>query len=108
MPKKQRSRSTKKKNNPRYVDDQYDQDIDYEYAPVENSSKKKSKAVMFHVDINMDSKVVRIAIHEGDNIDRIVQQFDELFHLKPKQKAILTDRIKNQYQEMIGDYYEDY
>ena len=46
--------------------------------------------------------VVRISIHEGDNIDRIVEKFDKIFNLKPKQKELLTKRLKAQYQEMMG------
>ena len=47
---------------------------------------------------------MRIAIHEGDNIDRIIQKFDDIFHLKPKQKTILTERLKKQYAQMMGGY----
>ena len=50
------------------------------------------------------SKVVRVAIHENDNIDRIVEKFDSLFKLKPKQKMMLKQRIKKQYNEMMDDY----
>ena len=72
---------------------------------MKDTSNKKKKNVLFHVDINMDSsKVVRVAIHENDNIDRIVEKFDSLFKLKPKQKMMLKQRIKKQYNEMMDDY----
>jgi len=62
---------------------------------------KKEKKSLFQVDINMDSKIVRITIHEGDNIDKIVKKFDSIFNLNPKQVDVLSQRLKNQYAEMI-------
>ena len=53
-------------------------------------------------------RIVRISIHEGDNIDKIVQKFNDIFHLKPKQIQLLTQRLKTQYEEMTSKNYESY
>ena len=51
---------------------------------------------------------MRISIHEGDNIDKIVQKFNDIFHLKTKQLQLLTHRLKAQYEEMTTKNYESY
>lgn len=59
----------------------------------EKSPKKK---LLFQVDINLDNKVVRIGIHEGDDVDETVDRFSKLFNLKPKQDRLLRKRLKRQ------------
>ncbi len=56
--------------------------------------KSERKKLLFQVDINLDNRVVRIGIHEGDDIDETVTRFGKLFNLKPKQERLLKKRLR--------------
>ena len=61
---------------------------------------QKSNKLLFQVDINLDNKIVRIGIHDGDDIDETVEKFGKMFGLKLKQEKLLKKRLKQQLEAM--------